>query len=259
MEPNTSVTDPKKVIHEIEKILINEKVNFVYKSKITNIDTSKRLVELSSGQNLEYGYLFNCAGLFALELAHKVNIGREYKLIPFKGNYWTVKSKCDVRTNIYPVPNLNMPFLGIHFTPDAYNKILSIGPTATLAFGRENYNGLKGIEVSNFLENAAILFEQYLTNKNNIRKYVHEQSYQGIRLFLIKEAQKLVPSIKPADVTLSKKVGIRPQLFSVIDQKLVDDFTCKYGENETHILNGISPAFTASFELADLIIEQSGY
>ena len=103
-----------------------------------------------------------------------------------------------------------------------------------------------------------ILAKQYIDNKNNIRKYVHEQSIQTLRPILVREAQKLVPSINPKNIVMSNKVGIRPQLYSTKDHKLVDDFTYKRKGNQMHILNGISPAFTASFELADLIISKSG-
>ena len=108
----------------------------------------------------------------------KMNAGVRYILLPFKGNYWDIKYKerCDIKTNIYPVPDLKMPFLGIHFTPNAYNDKVSIGPTATLALGRENYVGLEGIEFSDYIKHSAILAKQYLLNQNNIRKYVHEQS-----------------------------------------------------------------------------------
>ena len=190
-----------------------------------------------------------------------MNVGQDYILLPFKGNYWEIKNKqeCDIKTNIYPVPDLKMPFLGVHFTPNAYNNKVNIGPTATLAFGRENYVGLEGLEFTNYIKHTAILAQQYLQNKNNIRKYVHEQSLQGLRPLLIKEAKKLVPTLSTENIVISKKVGIRPQLYSTKENKLVDDFTCETRDNETHILNGISPAFTASFELADLIIKQSGY
>ena len=75
-------------------------------------------------------------------------------------------------------------------------------------------------------------------------------------LFL-KAAKELVPSIQSEHIELSRKVGIRSQLFDIKQNKLEDDFLCLSGANSTHILNAISPAFTASFALADLIIEQS--
>ena len=258
--PNTSVTDPKRVLEELKNILVAKGVVFKYNFEISKIIQEKSKIIMTSGEVLEYGYIYNCAGLFALSIAKQMNVGEEYELMPFKGNYWKIKNKvnCDVKTNIYPVPDLEMPFLGVHFTPDAYDKTLNIGPTATLALGRENYSGFNGIEPINLIKHTNILAGQYIMNKNNIRKYVHEQSIQAIRPILIREAQKLVPSINPEDVIISNKVGIRPQLYSKVSNKLVDDFTYRRSENQMHILNGISPAFTASFELADLIICKSG-
>ena len=75
---------------------------------------------------------------------------------------------------------------------------------------------------------------------------------------MLKEAKKLIPSIKSEYVETSNKVGIRPQLFNKTDKTLVKDFLSINDIKSTHILNGISPAFTASFELADLIVKKSG-
>ena len=74
---------------------------------------------------------------------------------------------------------------------------------------------------------------------------------------MYRSAKKLVPKLKPEDIELSKKVGIRAQLFNKEKKCLEDDFICKFGESSTHVLNAISPAFTASFSLADLIINES--
>ena len=71
----------------------------------------------------------------------------------------------------------------------------------------------------------------------------------------LEAAKKLIPKIKSGDIELSSKVGIRSQLFNKKMMKLENDFICKNGKNSTHILNAISPAFTASFSLADFIIE----
>ena len=73
---------------------------------------------------------------------------------------------------------------------------------------------------------------------------------------MLKEAKKLIPTISSNDLQLSKKVGIRPQLFNQATKKLENDFLCLEGENSTHVMNAISPAFTASFSLADFIIDK---
>ena len=109
------------------------------------------------------------------------------------------------------------------------------------------------------ISNAGILAQQYLMNRGNIRQYVHEQAFLNFPQFLIQAAQELIPSIRRDDIEISPKVAIRSQLFNHKKKKLEDDFLCLTGEHSTHILNAISPAFTASFALADLILERSGH
>ena len=182
--------------------------------------------------------------------------------MPFKGLYWDLqpKSSLDLKQNIYPVPDLSMPFLGVHFTPSAsHPATVRIGPTATPALGREHYKGIKGIEPGMVLKNGFELAQQYLYDKNNFRNYVHEQSYLNFTPFLVKAAQEIIPKINYQDVKISSKVAIRAQLYNQQKKKLEDDFICISNSSSTHILNAISPAFTASFELADLILYRSGF
>ena len=78
-----------------------------------------------------------------------------------------------------------------------------------------------------------------------------------LKPLMIRSAKKLIPSINEKDLKISTKVGIRPQLFNKITQKLENDFLTVKGLASTHVLNAISPAFTASFALADLIIDKN--
>ena len=94
-------------------------------------------------------------------------------------------------------------------------------------------------------------------NRGGFRKYVHEQSLQSFQPFFFSAAKKLVPSLKSEYIEISDKVGIRAQLYDLEKLSLVDDFLSINDKSSTHVLNAISPAFTSSFELADLIINQS--
>ena len=122
--------------------------------------------------------------------------------MPFKGVYYQIKlkSKIKIPTNLYPVPDLDLPFLGVHFTPNHDQTLTSIGPTASFAFGRENYKFSQGLEPLMLISNLFILSKQYLMNKNKFRQYVHQQSLQAFEPFLIKSAQNLIPSIKLKDI-----------------------------------------------------------
>ena len=193
------------------------------------------------------------------KIAHKFKVGMQYTLLPFKGIYWQLRKSSSIKIpcNLYPVPDLNLPFLGVHFTPSADNEpLISIGPTATLAFGRENYDLIKGIEPMMALSNLSILTQQYIKDLGNFRHYVHDQAFLTMPYLFLKAAKKLIPSIDYKDIEKSKKIGIRAQLYNIQKNSLEDDFLCLSGPSSTHIMNSISPAFTASFSLADLIIKK---
>lgn len=259
--PNTAVVKAKEVINHLKKQLELKGVKFKMGYKISRVNRFKSELIFSDNTKLNFDYLFNCSGLQADRLAHKFEIGLDYVLLPFKGLYWKIKdgSPISISTNLYPVPDLAFPFLGVHFTPSAdYKPEISIGPTATPAWGRENYNLFDGLEPLMALKNISILARQYIQNKGGFQKYVNEQAFQSFQPFLIKAAKKLIPSLKDEFIEPSNKVGIRAQLFNLKDDKLIDDFLCINGTNSTHVLNAISPAFTASFELADLIIDRAG-
>ncbi len=255
--PNTAVVNPIKVINKLQEELSSKGVKFIFSEPQWSVYEKGKAIQLTNNETINYGHLINCAGLQADRVAHKFKIGEEFILIPFKGVYYQIKLKSDLKiaTNLYPVPDLNLPFLGVHFTPNHDQTLISIGPTASFAFGRENYRGRQGIEPLISIENLKILSSQYIFNRGGFRKYVHEQAFLSMQGPFLEAAKKLIPKIKSGDIELSSKVGIRSQLFNKKMMKLENDFICKNGKNSTHILNAISPAFTASFALADFIID----
>ena len=256
--PKTAVINPKEVLNQLEKELKQKGVRILKESKINNIDSKNRIFEINNSKKIVYDYLFNTTGLQSDRVSKLFKIDHPYVLLPFKGLYWKLKSNngIKIKCNLYPVPDLNVPFLGVHFTPNTRGDVY-IGPTATSAWGRENYNNFENIEPQMAINNLIILGKQYLYDKGGFRRYVHEQAFQSFKPFLIKAAQKLVPGIKAEHIEYSDKVGIRAQLYDLERMSLVDDFLSINDESSTHVLNAISPAFTSSFELADLIINQS--
>ncbi len=261
--PNTCVVDPKVVLNTLESELLEKGVVIKKSQDFWEVDSQKRVVKLGRDGDvvLRYDHFFNCAGLSSDKIAHMFDVGLNYSLIPFKGIYWELKenSKFNIPTNIYPVPDIDVPFLGVHFTPSSKKQgVVTIGPTATLAFGRENYKIFENIEVQKTLKNMSIILKQYLNDKGGFRNYVHDQLPLAFEPFLIKSAQQLIPKIRLQDIKKSQKVGIRSQLYNVESNTLEDDFLCINSYSSTHVMNAISPAFTASFALADHIINLSG-
>ena len=107
------------------------------------------------------------------------------------------------------------------------------------------------------VNNLALLSSLSLANRGGFRRYVHEQAFLALPPLLLRAAQHLIPAVRAEHLELSKKVGIRSQLFNRQTQRLEDDFLCLPGPDSTHVLNAISPAFTASFALADLILDEA--
>ncbi|MEI6030893.1 MAG: FAD-dependent oxidoreductase [Synechococcaceae cyanobacterium ELA739] len=258
--PNTAVVKPITVVRRLQQELGERGVVFLEGQAGWTVEPERRQLRLADGGTIAYGHLINCAGLQADRVAHRFGVGRQYSLLPFKGLYWQLKPDCPIqpRCNLYPVPDLNVPFLGVHFTPSAdATPVVSIGPTATPAWGRENYRGLQAVEPAMAVANLAMLARQYLANRGGFRRYVHEQAFLALPPLLLRAAQQLIPAVRAEHLQLSEKVGIRSQLFNHTTQGLEDDFLCLPGPHSTHVLNAISPAFTASFALADLILDEA--
>jgi len=258
--PTTAVVKPALILQRLQQELQERGVHILTGCLNWDVDPDRRCLELPNGGSMSYGHLINCSGLQADRVAHKFEVGLSYRLLPFKGLYWQLKKDCGIQipTNLYPVPDLDIPFLGVHFTPSADPEpVVSIGPTATLALGRENYRGLEGLEAIMTANNVLTLANQYIRNKGGFRRYVHEQAFLALPPLLLSAARELIPSVRATDIEPSQKVGIRSQLFDRDTGKLHDDFICMPGPNSTHVLNAISPAFTASFALADEILDRT--
>ncbi len=255
--PNTAVIDPLSVIYMLRKKLESRGVQIINSARDWQLYQKTNQVVLKKGIAIKYGYLINSAGLQADKIAHKFDVGLDYKIIPFKGIYWQLRknSPFNIKLNLYPVPDLNVPFLGVHFTPTANDNSVIIGPTAIPSLGRENYKLFENIEIQNSINDFAFLAKQYFFNIDGFRKYAREQAFLGIPSFFLRSAQDLIPRLNQSHIERSSKVGIRAQLFNLKTNKIVKDFLCLKGDKSLHIVSAISPAFTASFSFADLIID----
>ncbi|MBO8240516.1 L-2-hydroxyglutarate oxidase [Prochlorococcus marinus XMU1412] len=256
--PATAVVKPLDVINKLIYLLEDKDVK-IFKS-VTKWHLNKKTSELLVNDNtrIKFGHFINSSGLQADKIAQKFEVGLNYKIIPFKGIYWKLRENApfNINLNLYPVPDLNVPFLGVHFTPNSLNTSVDIGPTAVPALGRENYKMLEKIEFKNAINDFSFLAQQYFHDNDGFRKYVNEQAFLGFPMFFLKSAQELIPNLKYSHIEPSKKVGLRAQLFDMNSKKMIKDFLCLEGDNSTHILNSISPAFTASFAFADFIINK---
>jgi len=256
---DTSVVSPLAVVQRLEERLRQRGVMFRYHENHWKITSAKNQIMMSDGAVLSYGHLFNCAGLQSDRVAHSFGIGRRYTMLPFRGNYWALKKSApfNFNRNLYPVPDLEVPFLGVHVTPSIDGTVY-LGPTAVPALGRENYKGVENIELFSTLSFMRHMAVQ-LAKDNKMRHYIKEQAFEWMPNRFYDAARQIIPKLMPEHIQRSSKSGIRPQLYDLEMKDLVQDFVLLHGENSTHIVNAISPAFTSSFELADHILDNSKF
>ncbi len=253
---DTAVIDSQQVLEALRHELKANKIDIIFNQKIMSIDDAKQTVQ-TTGTVYHYGLLINAAGSHADKVAKLVHVGPEYVLMPFKGAYYKLNSKIgsNLRMSIYPVPNPDLPFLGVHLTRDI-NDDVYIGPTIIPVFGRENYGGIKGVTLREALGVSTKLCKLYTRDTQNFRNLTKKAISHSRKSGVIHSVRGLMNQLEPSWVEKSSKIGIRPQLLNTKDMRLEMDFLIKKGRRSVHVLNSISPAFTSSFAVAKHIINE---
>jgi L-2-hydroxyglutarate oxidase LhgO len=252
--PSTATVDPTEVNKAVRDELVagGVKIHFGqgYKRKL-----DAHTIETTGGLVLSARKVINAAGLYADRIARDFGYSQHYTIIPFKGIYlkYTKKDK-PIKTNIYPVPNLKNPFLGVHYTITVDGTI-KIGPTSIPAFWRENYKGFSNFnmgELGNVIGWESRLF---LSNAFGFRGLAFDEMRKYNKSYFVNLATSMVHSIDKSGFTEWSKPGIRAQLLDTRTLELVMDFVVE-GDNDTiHVLNAVSPAFTCSFPFAQWVVE----
>lgn len=250
--PLTATVDPKLVCEALREELETMGVQFSFRDRYLRHEGD---IVVSEKGPIRYGRLLNCAGLYADKIAHELGFGKKYEILPFKGLYLKyTKNTTDIRTNIYPVPNLKHTFLGVHFTKTVHGQI-KIGPTAIPAFWRENYNWGANFRLD---ECFAILMREaklFLTNAFGFRTLAFEEMRKYSKRHLVGLSTKLAGGVDPRGFTEFGPPGIRAQLVNRETSQLVMDFILEGDGRSTHILNAISPGFTCSLPFAEYVID----
>jgi L-2-hydroxyglutarate oxidase LhgO len=219
-------------------------------------------------------YIVNAAGLYADHIAHRFGVGLDYTLLPFKGLY--LKHVSDtanpeagnrpfLKTNIYPVPDLRNPFLGVHFTVTADGST-KIGPTAVPALWRRQYGpGLANFQLSEFRNVVSVMtrlafqpqptFKFWSLAAAEVRKY-SKHYLLGCATSLLDPSQPLCNAEMQPHKWKWTAPGIRAQLFSHKTRTLEMDFVVRGDNRSMHVLNAVSPAFTCAFPFAEHVVAQ---
>jgi L-2-hydroxyglutarate oxidase len=258
--PQTGIVNYKKVCETLQiKILDFKNATIEFGFEVQNIQNTETgvIVQSTKRTRIEGRFLVNCGGLYCDKIAEMAGEKLDVKIIPFRGEYYSLKPEKSslVRNLIYPVPDANFPFLGVHFTRRISGEI-EAGPNAVFAFRREGYKKTD-FKLSEFLE--SILWKGF---RKVAMKYWRTGLGEYYRSFskraFTKALQALVPDVKIDDL-VPAGAGVRAQ---ACDREggLIDDFYIQETTNCVHVLNAPSPAATSSFSIgkhvASLILEK---
>ena len=254
---DTAVIDSKAVMSSLSGELDQAGIEIRTGARFASADPSRRIVKTEASGEFAYGSLINCAGAWADRVAACWGVGAHYALVPFKGLYYKLApAKAEwVRSNIYPVPDPEFPFLGIHFTRLAGGEVHA-GPTAIPAFGRENYGLVKGLKLGESARILKRLGGMFFSPDPTFRKLVASELSNYLKPFFLKKARRLLPGLESKDLVPCDKVGIRPQLVDLRTGKLEMDFVVETTGDSVHVLNAISPAFTSAFAFAGYVADR---
>ncbi len=251
--PTTASADPVTVIHALAADA--EAAGIVVRRGVTCTGIAASGVRTSAG-TIAAGYTVNCAGLYADQLARAVGLCERYTILPFKGLYlYSSEPAGALRTNIYPVPDLAYPFLGVHYTVTVDGHI-KIGPTALPAFWRENYGGLARFSLSEMLAICGREASLFLHAGFDFRGLALQEMRKMFRGYLVDQAAKLIDGVRRQDYVAWGRPGIRAQLLDLRTRTLVMDFRFAGDARSFHVLNAVSPAWTCSLPFARHVCDE---
>lgn len=254
--PITAVCSPHAVMRSLAQDCMAQRVDLRMGWRAVRFEPTRRRTTSDTGETADYQLLINAAGLHADTVAHAFGIAPNLHILPFKGLYWKLDPASRIQLNhlVYPVPDLRVPFLGVH-TTSATDGAVYLGPTAIPAFGRENYGGLKGIRARDALRILGASATQFVRNTNGFRRLAMVETAKLSKRRFVQAVQRLVPAVRAEHLRPCSKVGMRAQLYDSASGQLVNDFLVKEGPASVHVLNAISPAWTCSMPFAKLVCD----
>jgi (S)-2-hydroxyglutarate dehydrogenase len=253
--PSTAITDYSAVCGKYSELIRTRGGTILTSTAVTGLQRLPgEVVVETSGPTLSTNYLINCAGLFSDRISRMAGDEPEVMIAPFRGEYYhLVPERASlVRALIYPVPDPQFPFLGVHFTLRVGGSV-DAGPNAVLALQREGYRrtdfNLKDLASSlafpGFWRMAA---KHWRSGLDEVHRSFSKPAF-------VRALQRLVPEVGEQDLVPGGS-GVRAQALRR-DGTLVDDFQFVQSERMLHVLNVPSPAATASLLIGRAIVEMA--
>lgn len=250
--PTAGIVDYKQVTYKMAEIITAANGHIEFASEVKSIQKTANEVIIETNEKTFRGkFLINCAGLHSDRIAKLAGFHIPMKIIPFRGEYYKLvpEKRYLVNNLIYPVPNPDFPFLGVHFTRMMIGEV-EVGPNAVLAFKREGYYKFD----FNMKDFKDVIFYSgfWKLAIPNMRAGWNEVVHSFLKRKYLANVQKLIPSVQIEDL-VSADSGVRAQVVNN-DGGLVDDFLIINDEKSIHVCNAPSPAATASLEIGKEVV-----
>jgi L-2-hydroxyglutarate oxidase LhgO len=251
--PTTASADPKQVIQSMEREAKREGVEVHYGTgflRRRNGDVVTRKGTVGAG------YVVNAGGLYADKIAREFGFSKDYAILPFKGLYLKSDEPLGAyKTNIYPVPDIRNPFLGVHFTVQVEGNA-KIGPTAIPALWREQYNGLKNFRFSEFMDIATRSTALMVASEFEFKRLALSEARKYSRHHMANLAKVLATGVDVSYFQRWAEPGIRAQLIHTGTGKLEMDFVLEGDNRSMHVLNAVSPGWTCSLPFTRYVTDE---
>jgi L-2-hydroxyglutarate oxidase len=249
--PEEGIVDYRKVCERLRARVEERSASIFTETKVTGFARrGGTWIATTSRGEFAADFLINCAGLHCDRVAALAGERREVRIVPFRGEYYKLKASRQelVRNLIYPVPDPNFPFLGVHFTRLIHGGI-EAGPNAVLAFAREGYK-LSTVNIRDMADALGFVGLWRFLRKHP-RMIWNELAQSFSKGRFCDALRRLVPEIRADDLEPGG-AGVRAQAMSPSGD-LVQDFHIVSGERALHVLNAPSPAATASLAIGEHI------
>lgn len=249
---NTGIIDYRSVSNRLAEKSRSQGVEIVTSAEVTGIIHVGRNLVVEHSQGSHTGtFLVNAAGLYSDQIAILAGVRPSVRIIPFRGEYFELSQQTALKVKglIYPVPNPQFPFLGVHLTKIIGGGVHA-GPNAVLALSREGYTWKSLIPRELWLTLSFPGFAR-LASKN-VGTGLREIARSASKRLFARDLSRLVPGIDHKDLVRSPS-GVRAQAVRP-DGTLADDFIIHRTQNQVHILNAPSPAATASLAIAKHLV-----
>ncbi len=252
--PATGIVDYARVSRAMAAEIVERGGVLHLNSPVTAIREDEKGVTVGAGGNaVRASKLVACAGLQSDRLARLAGLDIDHRIVPFRGEYYKLpQSKANiVKHLIYPIPDPELPFLGIHLTR-TINGGVTVGPNAVLGFSREGYP--KGSLRIDDIADMSLFAGFWKMALKNWRSAVSEFGNSVSRTRYLRECRKYCPELELADLG-NPGAGIRAQAV-LADGTLVHDFLFKETERMLHVCNAPSPAATSSIPIGRMIADK---